>query len=150
MSTSFARRALRAATQAAVATSLVAVVAAAVQAQQPVSKDPPAGQPPAGGGQGGGGGRGGNRGMQMLMEGITLSAEQQTKVDSISGAFRERMMGMGRPQQGDTTGMGARLKLMSDRNAAIRGVLTADQQKAFDANVARMPQMGGGRPPTER
>lgn len=149
MSTSFARRALRAATQAAVAASLVAVVAATAQAQQPVSKDPPAGQPPAAG-QGGGRGGMGNRQMQMLMEGITLSADQQAKVDSITTAFRERMMGMGRPQQGDTTGMGARLKMMSDRNAAIRAVLTPDQQKTFDANVAKMPQMGGGRPPGDR
>lgn len=147
MSTSLVRRAMRAAKQAAVASTLVVAVAATAQAQQPVSKDQPAGQPPAGGG-----GRGGmgNRGMQMMMEGITLSAEQQAKVDSISGAFRERMMGMGRPQQGDTTGMGARMKLMSDRNAAIRAVLTADQQKTFDANVAKMPQMGGGRPPADR
>jgi Spy/CpxP family protein refolding chaperone len=143
MSNSPVRRAARAAVQLVAAASFVAVAVSQASAQA-VSKDPPAGQPPAGGGMGGG------RNMNaMLFEGITLTADQQTKVDSIQGAYRTQMQAMGRPQQGDTTGMGARLKLRADQNAAIRGVLTAEQQKTFDANLAKMPQgrgMGGGRP----
>ena len=145
MSNSPVRRAVRAAVQLAAAASLVAVAVGQVSAQA-VSKEPPAGQPPAGGGMGGGAGR-----MNaMLFEGITLTADQQKKVDSIQGAYRTQMQALGRPQQGDTTGMGARMKLRADQNAAIRAVLTADQQKTFDANLAKMPQgrgMGGGRPP---
>ena len=146
MSNSPVRRAVRAAVQLAAAASFVAVAVSQVSAQA-VSKDPPAGQPPAGGGMGGGGGAG--RMNAMMFEGITLTADQQKKVDSIQGAYRTQMQALGRPQQGDTTGMGARMKLRADQNAAIRGVLTADQQKTFDANLAKMPQgrgMGGGRP----
>src|SRR5512140_1807815 len=49
------------------------------------------GGPPPGGGQGGG-----QRGNQMarLMEGITLSADQQAKVDSIVAASRAESMKM--------------------------------------------------------
>jgi Spy/CpxP family protein refolding chaperone len=54
---------------------------------------------------------------------------------------------MGRPQQGDTTGMGARRKLTEDRSAAIKAVLTPEQAKTFDANMEKMrANMGGGRP----
>ena len=127
------RRATRVAAQVATAASFVAVLAIPVHAQ-----------PPAGGGGGG------NRGMQMMMEGITLSAAQQTKVDSIVGFYREKSMALGRPQQGDTTGMGARRKITADRNAALKAVLTADQAKTFDANMAKMPQMGGGQRPPAR
>ena len=35
------------------------------------------------------------------------------------------------------------LTLQSKQNAAIRDVLTADQQKVFDENVKNMPPMGG-------
>jgi Spy/CpxP family protein refolding chaperone len=146
MSNSPVRRAVRAAVQLAAAASFVAVATSQVSAQA-VSKDPPAGQPPAGGGMGGGGA---NRMNAMLFEGITLTADQQHKVDSITAFYREKSMALGRPQQGDTTGMGARRQIATDRNAAIKAVLTADQQKTFDANLAKMPQgrgMGGGRPP---
>jgi len=146
MSNSPIRRAVRAAVQLAAAASFVAVATSQVSAQA-VSKDPPAGQPPAGGGMGGGGGAG--RMNAMMFEGITLTADQQHKVDSITAFYREKSMALGRPQQGDTTGMGARRQIGMDRNAAIKAVLTADQQKTFDANMAKMPQgrgMGGGRP----
>jgi len=127
------RRAARAAAQVAVAASLVAVLAVQSHAQ-----------PPAGGGGGG------NRMMQMMMEGITLSDAQKPKVDSIVAFYREKSMALGRPQQGDTTGMGARRQITADRNAAIKAVLTPEQVKTFDANMAKMPQMGGGRPPAGR
>lgn len=148
MSASFARRALRAATQTAVAASLVAAVATTVHAQQPVTKDPPAGQPPAGGG-GGGGGRGGARGMQMMMEGITLSDAQKTKIDSIVTDYAAKMP---RREQGvqPTDEQRAQMqKMNADRTAAIKAVLTAEQAKQFDTNMENMRSRmgGGGRPP---
>jgi Spy/CpxP family protein refolding chaperone len=131
MSNSPVRRAVRAAVQFAAASSLVALVAMSAHAQ-----------PPAGGGGGGG-----NRGTAMMMEGITLSAAQQAKVDSIVADFRTKQQAMGRPPQGDTTGMGARRKLTEDRSAAIKAVLTPEQAKTFDANMEKMrANMGGGRP----
>jgi hypothetical protein len=85
-----------------------------------------------------------------LFNGITLSGAQQTKVDSIEGAYRA--------SRGDMTpgpGMseGDRQKMRESRQhevADLRTVLTPDQQSAFDQNVANMRQMrsrgGGGSP----
>ncbi len=95
-----------------------------------------------------GGGRGGGRGgMTALMQNITLTADQQTKVDSIVAkhrAMRPQMQGM------DSAGMAAaRSKMMENNNKQydeIRAVLTPDQQKVFDENRKNMP-MGRGRPP---
>ncbi len=109
------------------------------------------------GGQGGpppggmGGGRGGMMGRQneMLFKGITLTAAQQAKVDSIQAKGREEMMAMMQGGGQDRAAlrdvmMQTRAKQMAD----IRGVLTAEQQAAFDRNVAEMPQgPGGGRRP---
>ena len=52
----------------------------------------------------------------------------------------------------DSASMATRRKLTEDRFAAIRGVLTADQQKTFDANIEKMrgAQRGGGRPGGQR
>lgn len=117
---------------------------------------PPAGGPPPGAPRGmGPGGPGGRGGMQaLLFEGITLSDAQRAKVDSIQGArramMRERMQAMQGGTQGGTPGggmpdsatMAARRQemrtAMEQDRAAVRAVLTADQQKTFDANVARM------------
>ena len=107
---------------------------------------PPAGPPP-GGQQGGPGGPGarGNRGMQMLMEGITLSDAQQAKLDSITAKYRaERQKLMPNGMQGGPPDDATRQKMMEmmdKQNGEIRGILTADQQKLFDANVEKRKQM---------
>jgi Spy/CpxP family protein refolding chaperone len=111
------------------------------------------GPPPGGigGGRGGMGGQGGMMGRQneMLFKGITLTAAQQAKVDSIQAKGREEMMAMMQGGGQDRAAlrdvmMQTRAKQMAD----IRGVLTAEQQAAFDKNVAEMPQgPGGGRRP---
>src|SRR3954469_13631038 len=76
---------------------------------------PPAGAPPMGGPQGqqGGPGQGrGGRGMQMLFEGITLTADQQTKVDEISAKYRTQMQAlMPNGMQGGPPDEGTRKKL---------------------------------------
>lgn len=108
------------------------------------------------GGQGGGrqGGMGDPAAMQArqnerLFEGITLSADQKGKVDSIQTAARavqQQSMQAGGMRDPET-----RQRMMAQRQAtmaAIRAVLSADQQTLFDRNVANMPAMGaGGRPP---
>jgi periplasmic protein CpxP/Spy len=146
MSTSLVRRALRAATQAAVATSLVVAVAATAGAQQPVSKDPPA-QPPAGGG---GGGRGmGGRGMAAIMDSLNLTAAQRTKVDSINTAFQAKMPAFTPGQQLTEEERAARQKVGAERTAAIKAVLTPEQVTKYDALMEAMrSRMGGGRPQT--
>ncbi len=112
------------------------------------------GPPPGGMGGGRGGMMGGQGGMmgrqnEMLFKGITLTAAQQAKVDSIQAKGREEMMAMMQGGGQDRAAlrdvmMQTRAKQMAD----IRGVLTAEQQAAFDKNVAEMPQgLGGGRRP---
>ena len=99
-----------------------------------------------GGGGGGGQGRG-NRQMEMLMQGITLTDAQKASVDSIGQAFRAQMPPM---QQGTPPDSATRAKMMEVRQkqyAAIRTVLTPDQQKTFDKNVEEMrANMGRPRP----
>jgi Spy/CpxP family protein refolding chaperone len=102
---------------------------------------------PPGGGQGG-------RGNQMarLMEGITLTADQQTKVDSINTASRAESMKMREEMQASggqmTDDMRAKMTAISTkRNDAIKAILTADQKTIFEKNVANMPAPGAPRPP---
>lgn len=110
-------------------------------------------QPP----QGGGGGRGGAAMQAMLFEGITLTAAQQTTLDSIQTAYRAQNQAERQAQGGAAAGgrpdqatMDARRARMEAQRAALRAVLTADQQTVFDKNVAEMAKRmqerrGGGR-----
>ena len=136
--TSRSPRALRVLARAAALTAAVVALTAASAATASAQ----------GGGQGGQG-----RGVQqsMLWEGITLTDAQKTKVDSVGAAFREKMMALPRPAEGqrpDSAMMATRRKLTEEQRAAMRSLLTADQQKAFDANIEKMRNMprGGGRP----
>jgi len=118
-----------------IAAALLVLVASTAQAQ--------------GGQAGQGPGQGGGRMNEMLFKGITLTAEQKAKVDSIQAAGREEMrtlMQSGGGMQDSTT----RAKMQDARkkqNDAIRAILTPEQQAVFDKNLAEMPQ-GGRRPPT--
>lgn len=93
------------------------------------------------------GGRRGGRGIAALLEGITLNDAQKASVDSIQKAFQEKNQPlMEAMRNGDQD---ARAKMGENRKAqteAIKAVLTDDQKKIFDENVAKMPQRGG-RPP---
>ena len=96
---------------------------------------------------GGGGGRGGT---SMLLRDITLTTEQQAKVDSITQAFRAQMPAFTPGQAPDSASMAKRREIMTKRNEAIRALLTDDQKKVFDKNVEEQRnrmQQGGGRPP---
>jgi len=108
-------------------------------------------------GQGGGGRPGGQGGdpaamqarqNEMLFQGITLTAEQKTKVDSIQTAARTAQQSA--MQAGGMRDPETRERMRAQRQAtmaAIRGVLTAEQQAVFDRNLANMPGMqAGGRP----
>ena len=88
--------------------------------------------------QGGPGGRGA-RGMQMLLEGITLTADQQTKFDAITTKYRAQMQElMPNGMQGGPPSDDVRHKMEEMREHQthdIRELLTDDQRKIFDANV---------------
>ena len=95
------------------------------------------------------GGPGGGMMQRMLLEGISLTSTQQAAVDSIQTARRaamrtrmEAMRASGGPPDSATraTMMQERRTAMEQDRAAMRALLTADQQKTFDANVARMQE----------
>ena len=111
--------------------------------------------------QGGPGtGQGGGRGRMMgppksgegMLQGITLSADQQKKVDSIwksNEPMREQMRKQ--MDSGQRPDSAMREQMMAQREKTMqsyRAVLTPDQQKTFDKNAAemreRMRNMRGG------
>lgn len=109
--------------------------------------------------QGGGGGGGGGQQMtpeqrlartkDQLFKEITLTPVQSAKADTLLMAFSTKqteMMTAARAGGGDMAAMGEqRAKLTAERNAALKALLTTDEQKTkFDANVAAMP-VGRGR-----
>jgi Spy/CpxP family protein refolding chaperone len=93
--------------------------------------------------------RGGDR-SQALLNGITLTADQQAQVTAIRERHRSEMQALNPRENPDD-----RAKMMQNMQAQlaeIRAVLTPDQQTQFDKNVAemrdRMQQRGGpGGPP---
>lgn len=94
---------------------------------------------------------GGGRGMGMLLQGITLTAEQQAKVDSINAAGQAARQAMMQDQSLDQEARRGKMReMMMKQSDAIRAVLTDEQKKVFDKNQEEMrnrgPQ-GGGRPP---
>ena len=96
--------------------------------------------------QGGGGGGGGRMGPpksgQGILQGITLTADQQTQVDSIWKAnepMREQMRSQMKPGETPDSAMRAHMMAMRDQQTkAYRAVLTPDQAKTFDKNIAEM------------
>ncbi len=120
----------------AVAATAMVVMSASVALAQ---------NPPPGGGMGQGQ-RGPGRRMQMLFNGITLTAQQQAKVDSIENAYAPQMRALFTPgQQPDSAARARMTELRNNENRDLRAVLTPEQQAIFDKNVANMPTMGGPR-----
>lgn len=91
---------------------------------------------------------------EMLFQGISLSADQQAKIKAVEEKFQPRMDAMREEMRGAMQGgapnpeLRAKMTtLNTEQRTALRAVLTPDQQKQFDENIAKMPQRGGGRPP---
>ena len=93
----------------------------------------PAAQAQGGGGQGGRG-----RAMEMLMQGITLTDAQKVSVDSIGQVFRAQMPPMQQGTPPDSATRAKRMEIAQKQYAAVRTVLTPDQQKVFDKNLEDM------------
>jgi Spy/CpxP family protein refolding chaperone len=108
--------------------------------------------------QGGGGGGGGGQQMtpeqrmarqkEMLFKDITLDAKVSAKIDSImmdASKKQQEAMAAARSGGGDMAAMReANQKMTTERNTAIKALLTDEQKAKFDANFAAMPQ-GRGR-----
>ena len=88
--------------------------------------------------------------MAMLMNGITLTATQQAKVDSITKKYDEQRTALRGDQSMDReTRMAKNREIMTKQSDEVKAILTDEQKKVFDKNqadaAARM--QGGGRPP---
>jgi Spy/CpxP family protein refolding chaperone len=95
------------------------------------------------------GGRGNRPNMSaMLFKDITLTAAQQSKVDSIDAKYREQMQAL-RNGGGDPQEMRQkRGELMGKQRDELKALLTDDQKKVFDKNAEDMrQQMQNRRPP---
>ena len=88
--------------------------------------------------------------MAMLMTGITLTADQQVKVDSITKKFDDARAALRADQTLDRDARMAKSRDMQTKvSDEVKALLTDDQKKVFEKNqadaAARM--QGGGRPP---
>jgi hypothetical protein len=74
---------------------------------------------------------------------ITLTADQQTKVDSLKAAMTEEQ-GKAREAAGEDRQamMQAMAPITKKYMDAVRALLTPDQQKTWDENLAAQPQRG--------
>jgi Spy/CpxP family protein refolding chaperone len=81
------------------------------------------------------------RGHSMLLKGITLTTDQQAKLDAMMAKHHESRAAVSpdgsRP---DATERAKRRADMEKNYAEIRTILTPDQQKVFDANLAEMKE----------
>ena len=78
------------------------------------------------------------RRMQRLLQGITLTPEQQAKVDSITTRYSAQMPAFTPGVMPDSATRAKMRDLNANQDVEIRTVLTPDQQKVFDDNVAQM------------
>jgi Spy/CpxP family protein refolding chaperone len=89
-------------------------------------------------------GRGPGRRMEYLLREVTLTADQQMKVDSIQRHYRDQMPSF-TPGSPPDSAMREKVRgLFRHELDDIRAVLTADQQKIFDRNLAAMRERRGG------
>jgi len=121
---------------------LTAVAAAMALA---FAASPALAQVPGPGGPGGGPGRR----MQALLNGITLTPQQQARVDSIQASFRSQMPAFTPGQPPDSAAMAQRRQFMQRQDSLVRAVLTPEQQATWDRNLQSMPQRMPPRPPGE-
>ena len=120
---------------------LVAALLASGTAVASAQEPQPQGQRPGGGG----------RMMAALMQGITLTAEQQTKFDAIQKTYADARQTVMQDESLDQAARRAKMReAMTKQSDEIKGLLTDEQKKVFEKNQADMQarmQQGGGRPP---
>ena len=79
------------------------------------------------------------RGHSMLLKGITLTTDQQAKLDAMMAKHHEaRAAASPDGSRPDAAGRAKMRAEMEKHYGEIRTLLTADQQKVFDANIAEM------------
>lgn len=98
-----------------------------------------------------GGQRQGGRGIAALMQGITLTAEQQVKVDALVKKYQDERQALMQDQNLDQDARRAKgREMMTKQSDEVKALLTDEQKKVFEKNQADMQarmQGGGQRPP---
>ena len=94
----------------------------------------------------------GNRGGGMLMQGITLTVEQQAAMDSIAAKYETQRRAIVADQTIEGPAKRTKVReLMDKQQEEIKCILTAEQKTVFEKNVAdmqaRMQQRAAQRPP---
>jgi Spy/CpxP family protein refolding chaperone len=86
--------------------------------------------------------------MAMLLQGITLTADQQVKVDSINKKYDEQRQALRSETDMEVRRTKSR-ELTTKQLEEIKPLLTDEQKKALEKNQADMAarMQGGGRPP---
>jgi Spy/CpxP family protein refolding chaperone len=80
----------------------------------------------------------GQRRMARLLQGITLTDQQKAQVDSITAKYRAMMPAFTPGAPPDSVTRAKFREINQQQDSTIRTVLTAEQQKVWDANVAEM------------
>ena len=95
-----------------------------------------------------GGGQGQGQREDMVLRGITLSADQQQRIQGIRASYRTQIQ-EAREQEGRGGAARERVQeLMEKQRTEIRAVLTSDQQAQYDRNIEEMrDRMRGQRRP---
>ena len=94
--------------------------------------------------------QGGGNQMTALLQGITLTADQQAKVDTLTKKAQDAMQALRGDQTLDQDARRAKSReLRTKQYEDVKTILTDEQKKVFEKNLAdlqaRMQQ--GGRPP---
>lgn len=98
----------------------------------------------------GGGGGFAERRMQRLLQGITLTADQKAKVDSITTKYRAQLPPFTPGTPPDSATRVKMRALFGNQDEEIRALLTPDQQKVWDQNVTEMRNRMQQRAPGNR
>jgi Spy/CpxP family protein refolding chaperone len=93
------------------------------------------------GGPPGGGMRGGARMTEMLFKDITLTEAQVAQRDSILKVFQSQMPAMTPGTPPSPEDRQKRMEVMAKQNEALKGILTDEQKKVFEKNLADMQAM---------
>ncbi|HEX4600842.1 MAG TPA: hypothetical protein VH116_05565 [Gemmatimonadales bacterium] len=76
--------------------------------------------------------------MEMLLKGITLTPAQHARIDSIRVRYQGQMPAFTPGTPPDSATREKMRELFQRHNVEIRAVLTPDQQKVWDRNLAEM------------
>jgi len=115
---------------------VLALAAPAARAQNPAA--PPAGERPGRAAM--------ERRRALLFKDITLTADQQAKIDSIHARYRAERPAFTPGTPPDSATRSKMMERMRAQMDEIRSVLTPDQQKVWDRNVAALRQRRPGEP----